>query len=477
MKNYLHLHNLVFNQPHMCTPDYAETVLAVLTEKLNLEEGAFQINGEAKEAKPEGLENGIQTISILGSMVHRGGNLDALSGVASYEAIQNKLQAALDNPEVKSVLLDIDSSGGSVAGAFDLRDFILEAKEQKPIYALARDTMASAAYLIGSAATKVYATQTAQVGSIGVVAMHVDQSERNKQEGIKPTFIHAGDMKVAGNPHEPLEGESLSYLQESVQDSYEMFVEAVAEARGLDPQAIRDTQARVYKGRKAKSLGLVDGVRKIETVKKELAELSQNPASVSTNLSTVKGLKMENEIDVEKLEADYTQTKANLELLTSAVLAEGYTITEDGISKEVAPEMMDFGGELVEKASIPAPVLKKLEAAMAAEAEAALTAKAEDMFPNLSADAGKAAVEALASLGDNAEHLERVLKAANANFGELMEEVGEADVDGDMSDPKAKLDKMISDHMEANGVNIHKARTEVLETKEGLELFKAITKG
>lgn len=477
MKNYLHLHNLVFNQPHMCTPDYAETVLAVLTEKLNLEEGAFQINGEAKEAKPEGLENGVQTISILGSMVHRGGNLDALSGVASYEAIQNKLQAALDNPEVKSILLDIDSSGGSVAGAFDLRDFILEAKEQKPIYALARDTMASAAYLIGSAATKVYATQTAQVGSIGVVAMHVDQSERNKQEGIKPTFIHAGDMKVAGNPHEPLEGESLSYLQESVQDSYEMFVEAVAEARGLDPQAIRDTQARVYKGRKAKSLGLVDGVRKIETVKKELAELSQNPASVSTNLSTVKGLKMENEIDVEKLEADYTQTKANLELLTAAVLAEGYTITEDGISKEVAPEMMDFGGELVEKASIPAPVLKKLEAAMAAEAEAELTAKAEDMFPNLSADAGKAAVEALAALGDKAEPLERVLKAADASFGELMEEVGETDVDGDMSDPKAKLDKLISDHMEANGVNIHKARTEVLETKEGLELYKAITKG
>jgi len=221
VSNYLHLHELIFNKPHLCTPEYAETVMAVLADKLGVEEGLFSVKSEGKDQKDEHLYGSTQVIPIIGSMVHRGSSLDAMSGITSYQSIKASIQSAMEDPRVECVLLEMDSPGGSVAGAFDLKDYILEAKTTKPIYAIANDSMASAAYLIGSACTQVYATQTSRVGSIGVVAMHVDQSEKNKKDGIKPTFISAGDYKVAGNPHEKLEGSALEYLQDSVNESYD----------------------------------------------------------------------------------------------------------------------------------------------------------------------------------------------------------------------------------------------------------------
>ena len=273
MTNYLHLRDMIFNQPHLCTPEYAETVLHFLGDKLGVDSKAYSPQGEGKEQKPSMIQgNGTYVLPIQGSMVHKGGFLDAMSGIQSYGQIESKIQEALDDNLVKSILLDMDSPGGTVAGAFDLHDYILSAKQKKPIYAISRDTMSSAAYLIGSACDKVYTTQTGSVGSIGVVAMHVDQSEANEKRGVKPTFIYAGKYKTAGNPHQALEGEALDYLQESVNDSYEMFVNAVAKARGIDPKVIRDTEARVYRGEKAVAIGLADGVRSFEATLKELAE-------------------------------------------------------------------------------------------------------------------------------------------------------------------------------------------------------------
>lgn len=477
MTKYINLHNMVFNQPHLCTPEYAETVLAVLSEKLNIQEGLFKIQNEPKEKRDiEVNANGIYTLPIVGSMVHRGGMMDAMSGTMSYEGIQTSLQSAIDNPAVKGILLDVDSSGGAVAGAFDLRDFIMEAKGKKPIYALARDSMCSAAYLISSACTKVYATQTAAVGSIGVVAMHVDKSKANEEAGFKPTFIYAGKFKTAGNANEPLEGEALDYLQESVNDSYDMFVKAVAEARGIDEQVIRDTEARVYKVQKAKSLGLVDGVRAMKTVYKELADVSQK--RVITQTMSNKGLKMDNEVDVEKLAADLTQaladvesTKAQMESLQAAIVAEGYTITAEGISKEVAEEYMDIDGEKVAKSAIPAPVLKALELAEFEKAEAAIQKRCATILPNVK----EANARVLLKAADTAdEDFMKFLKAVDNLFDSKMEEIGKTDEVADYSTPKEKFDALVQKSMADNGYDIHKARTEVGATKVGRELQVAM---
>lgn len=482
MKQYLRLHELIFNQPHLCTVGYAETVLAVLGEKLGLEEGAFSVQGEPKEKRESNVSNGVAHLPIVGSMVHRGSALDAASGINSYQAIQNNIQEALDNPNVKAIMLEMDSPGGSVAGAFDLRDFIMEAKKEKPIYAYAKDTMASAAYLIGSAATKVYSSQTGNIGSIGVVAMHVDQSEKNKMQGIKPTFVHAGDMKTAGNPHEPLEGESLNYLQESVNSSYEMFIDAVADARGLDKQAIRDTEARVYRGQQAHELGLIDGVKSFDAVMEELAGISQRGILTQTK---TKGMKMET--DVEKLQADLTGAQEKLdalqgthEVLQAAVIAEGYTINAEGISREEAeaePEMIEVAGVMTDKATLPEHVVAALETAAQEKAEAALKEQAEANFPNFEPKAAMALTEALESFDGDKDVIMSQLKAADTLLAGTMDEKGESSAEADMTDPKEIMEARVKDYMETHDVNIHKARVEVASTKEGRELQKAILRG
>lgn len=478
MKQYLKLQEMVFNKPHLCTPEYAETVLAVLKDRLQLE-GDYKVNSEAKEAKGVTKVGNLQTIPIVGSMVHRGGDMDALSGIQSYQNIQANIQKALDDPSISQVLLEIDSSGGSVAGAFDLKDFILKAKEQKPIYAIANDSMASAAYLIASACTKVYATQTASVGSIGVVAMHMDRSEQNKKEGLKPTFIYAGDYKVAGNPHAPLEGEALSYLQESVMDSYEMFVKAVASNRGLDEKAIRATEARVYRGEKAKDLGLVDDVMSMDSLLETLATNSTSSQRVSMS-NTPKGIKMDKDA-IEKLEADFTEVSANLEttkatneMLTKALLDNGFKITADGVFKpeEEAKEMLEYNGASIDLSTMPEAAATALKELAFKDKDAALTAKASAELPNFSMDVAKALVSA--NLPDN---VMQALKAADNVMSDLMEEKGEASSEADMSDPKELMDSMITAYMDEHGVDKHKARVEVVKTSKGRELQKALTKG
>lgn len=477
MKKYVHLRSLVFNQPHLCTPEYAETVLAVLTDKLGLEEGAFSAQGEAKDTRQSKIDaSGIYTLPIVGSMVHRGGMLDAMSGTMSYEAIQSEIQSAIDDPQVKGILLDIDSSGGAVAGAFDLRDFILQAKKEKPIFALARDNMCSAAYLIGSAATKVYATQTASVGSIGVVAMHMDQSEKMSQKGLKPTFVYAGKYKTAGNPNEPLQGDALDYLQQSVNESYDMFVNAVAEARNIDAQAIRDTEARVYKGQTAKKLGLVDGIRSMKSVSKELADFSQKRVITPTNMKSQKGTMMDNiDTDVEKLQADLTQALAEVEAkqtmfdtLKSNVEAAGFTVGENAdLTKDLEEEMIEIQGIPTPKSSIPSHVLEALETAIKEKADADLTAKAEQTLPNFEASVAK---ELVFKFEGNSEVI-KALKAADSLLESKMEEIGETSPQ-ELSSAQEKFDALVEKTMLEQGVSLNEAKAIVTESAEGRALSK-----
>ncbi|MDR0580686.1 MAG: S49 family peptidase [Holosporaceae bacterium] len=181
-------------------------------------------------------------------------------GTVSYESIGNVIAEAIDDPNVKSILLDIDSSGGKVSGLFDLVDFISESRNEKPIYAIANDHAFSAAYAIASAATKIFVNRTSGIGNIGVIATHVDLSEFDKKEGIKYTTIFAGDRKNDLSPHEPISDEAISDLQKEVDRLYGMFVATVARNRNISTAQIKATQAALYYGADSLSLGLADEV-------------------------------------------------------------------------------------------------------------------------------------------------------------------------------------------------------------------------
>jgi signal peptide peptidase SppA len=392
--------------------------------------------------------------------------------MTSYASLQEQVEDAMNDNSVKNILLDIDSGGGQVAGAFDFRDYLIEQRGRKPMISIARDTMASAAYLIGSATDKIYTTQTGSVGSIGVVAMHVDNSEANAKAGVKPTFIYAGDYKVAGNPNAPLEGEALSYLQESVNDSYEMFISAVAEARDIKPDAVRATEARMYRGQKAVDQGLADGVSTLDVALTELATSAPRvyqSLSINTNKETL----MTPE-EIEKLQADLAVATTANESLRASVMAEGYSITAEGLTKEEASvaEFIEVAGTMVDKATLPEAVVTALETAFADKLDATLTEQANRDLPNFAMDDAKA----LLKLVGSDETTLTALKSADAALGKLMEETGSTDVDGQMTSAQDKLDALITTEIADSGLTGNKAvarakaMTNVLKTSEGKAL-------
>jgi signal peptide peptidase SppA len=179
------------------------------------------------------INQNISIIPIHGVLTKRSGVFDNMLGMTSYDEIREQVTAALADDSTDTILLDIDSPGGETSGLFDLADFIYASRSQKRIWAIANDEAYSAAYAIASSAEKVFVSRTSGVGSIGVIASHIDQSLFDEKQGIKYTTVFAGNRKNDLTPHEPINFEALQGLQEEVNRLYEMFVELVARNRGF----------------------------------------------------------------------------------------------------------------------------------------------------------------------------------------------------------------------------------------------------
>ena len=208
------------------------------------------------------VQDGIAILPILGTLVRRSSYIGAASGLTSYHDIEAMAEAAFADPEVRAVLLEIDSSGGEAGGVFDLAQRLRQLAQTsgKPLWAIADEAALSAAYAIASAADRIWLTRTAEVGSIGVVAVHVDESVADAKAGLNYTFLHAGAHKVDGHPHAPLPASVAADIQADIDQLYTQFISLVAGFRRLTPEAVRDTEARVYRGEAALQAGLADQI-------------------------------------------------------------------------------------------------------------------------------------------------------------------------------------------------------------------------
>ncbi|MAM40290.1 MAG: serine peptidase [Gammaproteobacteria bacterium] len=212
--------------------------------------------------QPFAVVNGIAVIEIAGTLVHRGAWIGQSSGLTSYEGIAAQLQAAIADPSIRGIALDIDSFGGEVAGAFDLADRIRAARSVKPVHAFVADHALSAGYALASQADRITLPRTGTVGSIGVLAMHSDMSGALDQKGVSVTLIHAGARKVDANPYQPLPDAVRARIAGELEDLRQLFAETVAEGRGqrLDTLRALGTEAAVFRGEAAVFAGLADEV-------------------------------------------------------------------------------------------------------------------------------------------------------------------------------------------------------------------------
>ena len=246
---------------------------------LSLYNGKQPIFKNIKHAVNQNIEK-TAVIAIHGILTKKPGAFDDFLGMTSYEKIQEEIEEALSNKDIETILLDIDSPGGEVNGVFDLADFIYESRLKKRIVALANDDAYSAAYAIASSAEKVFMSRTSGVGSIGVIASHIDQSRFDEKQGIKYTTIFAGNRKNDLNPHEPINSEGLKSLREEIDRLYEMFVQLIERNRNLSIEAIKSTEAGLYFGKNAVDIGFADGIT-------TFFEFINNHKSRSVSMTTI----------------------------------------------------------------------------------------------------------------------------------------------------------------------------------------------
>jgi signal peptide peptidase SppA len=188
-------------------------------------------------------------------------------------------------------VLLVDSPGGAVGGTPAAAAAVMAARAAKPIASWVDGAMASAAYWIGSAAERVYLGSSVHpVGSIGVIATHSDQSQREAALGVKITEIFAGKFKAAMSPHGPLSGPGRQMMQDQVDYLYSLFVSDVATQRKASvDQVLADmADARVFIGQQAVDAGLADGIASLESV---IAELNDRAATAARSSVVVPPLK------------------------------------------------------------------------------------------------------------------------------------------------------------------------------------------
>lgn len=253
-----HIAARLYGTPLLLARSKLEVILAVLGDRVGWPEPQSALPMPLVKSAPLDAPMGIAVIPIYGTLVRRAIGLEAASGLTSYGEIAAMIEAAVNDPTINGILLELDSPGGEAGGMFELARQIRAANAVKPIWAIASDSAYSAAYALACSASRLYVTETAGVGSIGVIAMHVDQSVHDAQAGYRYTAITAGDQKNDFSPHEPLDAEAASRLKAEVDRLYGMFVDHVATMRSLEPRFIRSTQAGLYFGSDAVNAGLAD---------------------------------------------------------------------------------------------------------------------------------------------------------------------------------------------------------------------------
>lgn len=244
--------------------------------------------------QPMSAEKGkIAVIRLHGVIAPRTSMMDDLcdSGLVSLEHFQSAFDAAANDPDVKAIIVDIDSPGGMVDLVPETAAKIRKARRaDRPIIAVANTLAASAAYWIASAADELVVTPSGEVGSIGVYTMHQDISEALKLEGIAVTFIFEGARKVEANPFEPLSQEASVALQANVRHYYDMFTKDVAKARGVEVSVVRaDPEkddkhfggGRCYPAKIAVDLGMADSIATLEATIVRVAEQAASSGTTS----------------------------------------------------------------------------------------------------------------------------------------------------------------------------------------------------
>ncbi len=297
-------------------------------DKIDLKAVEARIGADLKHKRiPYENRGGVGIVTIEGVLARHMNLMMHISGGTSTDLAMKDFEQAMGDRQAESVVLLLDSPGGTVDGTQELAEVIYRARGQKPIVTVATGMMASAAYWIGAAADHLLiSSDNTIVGSIGVVATHLDVSKREELLGVKTTEITAGKYKRIASQYGPLSQEGRASMQEMVDQIYTAFVHDVADYRGRTVEAVLSDMAdgRLFLGDAAISAGLVDGFATEHEVVRKLQRREFNGIGTRKAGSAGRhreGLRMQKEEIVKSLTAEDLKTMNPA--LAEALLAEG----------------------------------------------------------------------------------------------------------------------------------------------------------
>jgi signal peptide peptidase SppA len=213
------------------------------------------------ERRVAGQPGNVAVIPVRGVIIPKANFYEVLGLATSVQTIGLQMRAAIEDPAIKAVVMDVNSPGGIVSGVTELANELRGMRGRKPIVAQADHLMASAAYWIASSADEIVASPGAAVGSVGVYGMHVDQSRLLDQMGLKVTMIADPAEKAEGNAFEPLSADAADHMRKMIAYHRALFRADVAAGRGIAPSDVADNWARVYTPPEAKAMNMINKVR------------------------------------------------------------------------------------------------------------------------------------------------------------------------------------------------------------------------
>jgi signal peptide peptidase SppA len=373
------IQTMLYDTPLMITPSKADVLHNVLQGYANgnppvVDAASFRRNDGSRPYQV--TTGGVAVIPVYGTLAHRAGMLDAMSGLTSYRQLHARLRQAEQDPDVKGILLDIDSPGGAVSGLYELTDHIKSVDEVKPIWSLANDDMFSAAYAIAASTRRIHATITGMAGSIGVLMMHMDQSKADEKAGRKYIPIFAGSHKVDWSSHAPLKDETFKTGQRWVSQSYDLFVAHVLAGRPeMTEESIRGTEAQIFTAGDAFDLKLIDAIASYDDTLNALEEDLKRTSAFSTRASARSN--METSMSTENKSGDSPAiTQADLDADVAKAKAEGKEEgLQAGIEQGVKQEHDRVNGILALDSA-----KGKIDATLSAAIENGLDAEAAGKF-------------------------------------------------------------------------------------------------
>ncbi|WP_339514463.1 S49 family peptidase [Pseudomonas sp. RL_15y_Pfl2_60] len=272
---------LAASRPWLMLPDALDNLMAIADRQGDPEALEARLGKPLDNTRAVTMRNGIAVIPVTGPIMRYANLFTRISGATSTQELATDLQAALDNPQVKGIVLNIDSPGGEANGINELGDMIFAARGKKPIKAYGGGLVASAAYWLGSAAEELVVDDTALLGSIGVVVEVVMRAARDGEKRYTITSSNAPNKR----PDIETE-EGRAEIAKSINALSEVFVAKVARNLGVDADQVpaMGDNGGLKVGAEAVASGLAHRLGSLESLITEMANQAATPRKLSMTI-------------------------------------------------------------------------------------------------------------------------------------------------------------------------------------------------